>query len=257
VRCFSAFRQCLNKTRRTAETAHVVHVFLRAAPTGHGEAKRHERLGAGLPEGAKAKNGHRPRARERRRRRVPGLVRVDDMRVHVQVMAEHMAHNPFHHALGQPVFVHHPRQRHGQSRIAHHGLDARPKVEHGLQTGERCEILNVRIGGVNDVVDLFCRDVCAEMVGTPECVQSSGQRRLPFGPAFGFGGKEDVQHAVDPLRGGVGWVMDPSYVNGGDGRGRFAPSQTPEAAPAWPIRHSSPGAKARRRPAQGPSPSTC
>ena len=76
------------------------------------------------------------------------------MLIHPKMMAQHMARDPFHHALRQPV-IDHARQRQVQGGIAHHILDTGPEVQNGLGAGEGGKILDPAIGGIDDVIDLM------------------------------------------------------------------------------------------------------
>ena len=77
---------------------------------------------------------------------------VYDVAVHAQMMAQGVAHDPFHHPFRQ-VRVHHACQRLGQGGIAHNPLDPGPKAEHGFAAGEGGEILQGGRRGVDDVVN--------------------------------------------------------------------------------------------------------
>jgi hypothetical protein len=62
------------------------------------------------------------------------------MAVHAKVMAQGVAHDPFHHALGQ-ASIDHAAKRLRQRGIAHDPLYPRPKVQDSFRAGVGGEIL--------------------------------------------------------------------------------------------------------------------
>jgi hypothetical protein len=107
--------------------------FGRARPAATRKFSAASACAQAAPEDAKAQHGHRAIARQRRAepaRQVPSC--SVDMRVHPEVVAQHVAGDPFHHAFGQPV-IDHARQRHLERGVAGHVLDPGPEVQDRLE----------------------------------------------------------------------------------------------------------------------------
>ena len=109
------------------------------------------------------------------------------------MVAQHMARAPFDHAVGQAE-VDHPRQRDFQCLVAGDRLYPGPEVQHRLGASVGDEVLQIAIGGVDDIVDLFGRQVSGQREILPrQCLaQRFVQRLFVAVPAFGLGSEENV-----------------------------------------------------------------
>jgi hypothetical protein len=164
----------------------------RARPAQHVEVQRRKRLCAGRPQHAESQHRHRTVPRQRRGgARAPHPVLPMQIGVHAEVMAQDMAGDPFHHALGQPV-VDHARQRHRERGIACHVLHPRPEVQDRFQPCEGREIRQAAVRGIDDVVDIG-RVGFGRQIGVPEAAGLKGgaERRFVLRPALGLCGEKD------------------------------------------------------------------
>ena len=184
------------------------HVLGRPAPPGDREIQRAKRPRAGGSQRPHPQHRHRPFPGQRRTGRLPHMRGVHDVTVHPQMMAQRVAHDPFHHALGQPG-IDHPAQGLGQGGIADDALDPGPQAQHGLAAGEGREILQRRRRGVDDVID------------GPR-VRCFGHQ-APRDPRFGQQVRQNVA-VLMPQRGGGKEDQGHGYLNG-----------------SAPTRHSPPG----------------
>ena len=86
------------------------------------------------------------------------------MGVDTEMMPQGVAGDPFDHAFGQPA-ADHAGERQMQGGIGRDAFDPGPEVQHRFGAGIGGEILQGRVWGVDDVVDLFRRKIRAEAVG--------------------------------------------------------------------------------------------
>ena len=199
-----------------------------AAPPGGVKAKPGQGFGAGAAQLAQSQHADPSVARQRRHVVRPAAVQPVNIGVEAQMVAQHMAGDPFDHAAGQPV-IDHARQRHAQGRVVHHRLDPGPEVEHRFQPLEGGEIADLLAGGVDDVIHRFRGVFGAQVIGQAGGVQRAAQRCLIGGPAGRIGGEQDICSHLKSSN----WC-----ARAGGGYGRSGPARRRRAGRAWPSHHS-------------------
>jgi hypothetical protein len=167
-------------------------VLGRSRPAQHPEVQRCERLGAGRAQDAKAQHGNRAVACQGRSGAcAPDAVLAVDMRVHPQVVAQHVARDPLHHAFGQAV-IDHARQRDLERGIAGHVLHPCPEVQDRLEPRVGGEVRQAAVGRVDDVVDLRRGGVHRERrMAEPGLCQRCPERGFVLVPTLRLRGEED------------------------------------------------------------------
>ena len=186
------------------ERAHAVDPLRGPRPAGDREAQARQRGGAGRAQRAEPQHRHGPVAGERRRRGIPAVLGVGDMRVEAEVVAQDVARDPFHHALRQPR-IDHPGERRPERPVPLHVLHPRPEVQHALQPGVGPEVLQRGARRVDDPVHrgrVGRVGERADLGPHARLAQRARQVRLVAPPALGGGGEEDEGHGAPLPRGG-------------------------------------------------------
>ena len=107
---------------------------------------------------AQAQDRHCPVAGKRWRRWFPTAGSSKNMRVHPQMIPQHMTCHPFAHSFAK-TRIDHPAKRHGDRGIANDGFHPGSEAKDRLQPGKAREISQVAVGGVDDIVHLFRRSL--------------------------------------------------------------------------------------------------
>ena len=151
-------------------------------------------LGAGLTQRAETEDGHRAFLCQRWHIGLPAVLQCDGP-VDFQMVAQHVAGDPFDHGLGE-ARINHPTQGLGQGFIAGDLLNACPKVQNRLAARVGAKILHIRIRCIDDVVDVFGCKILTQIDLQPIGDKCGFERGLIGLPAFGTGGKQGVDHVA-------------------------------------------------------------
>ncbi len=85
------------------------------------------------------------------------------MGVHTEMMAQGVAGDPFDHAFGEAA-ADHAGERDLERRIGCDMLDPGPEIEHSPGAGVGRKILHIRVRGIDDVVNIFGREIGFERI---------------------------------------------------------------------------------------------
>ena len=186
--------QCRAQPFITMQAPDIRNVLWVSAPTCHGKPKPMQRLSAGRPQRADAKDRDRPVCCHWRKAVVPpNPILSEDMGIHAKVMAQRMPRDPLHHATCQ-AFIDQTAKGLGQGLVVHHRLDPGPKAHDGLGSGVRAKIGHRAVWGENDIVHIRGCMIARQVGVQPRFCKGGVQRFLILCPCGGGCGKQDIQH---------------------------------------------------------------